>query len=143
MSRKLTIAVGAFLLAPVLSAQTLQPPFAGVYVYTDLGSVPGVPTYYGGVVFKAGNPNKMLLGGNANGAAGAIYEIDVVRDSQGFITGFSGTATMVSTAPYIDGGLCYGPGGVLFCTTYNNNNLLQIKPGSSVPDKVIPLGGLV
>ncbi|MFO1077848.1 MAG: hypothetical protein U1E73_09000 [Planctomycetota bacterium] len=126
-------------LTAAVSAQTIQPPFNGAYVYTNLGSAAGVGTPYGGCVFKAGNPNVLVLGGGANGGSGAIYEVTVARDPQGFITGFVGTATQVSTAAFIDGGLCYGPNNVLFFTTYNNNTLGQIKPGSTVPDKVINL----
>lgn len=125
-----------------LSAQTIQPPFAGIYGFTDLGSVPGVPTNYGGVTFKANDPNTLLIGGSANGPAGSIYEIGVVRDGTGRITGFQGTATLFSTAPYIDGGLAYGPGGVLFFTGYPTNELGQIKAGSTSPDRVISLSPL-
>ncbi len=46
---------------------------------------------------------------------------------------------MYATAPNIDGGLEFGPGGVLFYTGYNNNILGQIKPGNSAPDKIINL----
>ncbi len=120
-------------------SQVVQAPFAGVYSINDLGSVPGLPPQNGGLVFKAGDPNKLLVGGNANNASGGIYEIDVVRDANGFVTGFSGTASLYSTAPHIDGGLAYGPNGVLFYTAYNINRLGQIRSGSSVPDKIIDL----
>lgn len=123
------------LLTP-LAAQTIQPPFAGVYGFTDLGAVPGVPTPLGGVVFKNGDPSRLLIGGNANAAAGAIYEISVVRDPTGHITGFSGQPTQVATAANIDGGLQYGPGGVLFFTRYSQNEIGQIKPGSTAPDRI-------
>ncbi|MCA8977691.1 MAG: hypothetical protein KDC98_23405 [Planctomycetes bacterium] len=135
------VAICAMMLSAVLSAQVLQPPFAGTYTFTDLGAVPGVPTSYGGVTFKEGNPNKLLIGGAANNPTGAIYEVDVMRDGQGYITGFAGTATQLATAARIDGGLCYGPGGVLFFTTYSNNTLGQIRPGSTSPDRVIQLLG--
>jgi hypothetical protein len=129
----------ALLLPLSLTAQTIEPPFNGAYVYTDLGSVPGVPAPYGGAVFGQNNPNRLLIGGSANNSGGAIYVIDVVRDSQGFVTGWNGTATLVSTAPNIDGGLCYGPNGVLFFTGYSNNTLGQIKPGSTTPDRIFNL----
>lgn len=134
--RHALVAVG---FAAAVSAQTIQPPFNTAYVYTDLGSAPGVPSPLGGCIFKAGNPNVLLLGGGANGGNGAIYEVTVSRDAQGFVTGFLGTATLLSTAPNIDGGLCYGPGNVLFYTGYPINTLGQIKPGSSTPDKVLQL----
>ncbi len=34
------------------SAQTLDPVFAGVYTLQDLGSVPGVPANYGGMIYQ-------------------------------------------------------------------------------------------
>ncbi|MCA8954287.1 MAG: hypothetical protein KDE27_32565, partial [Planctomycetes bacterium] len=137
--RSLLAAIPLFFAAALAAQVQIQPPFAGVYVHTDLGSVPGLPVPYGGVVFKANDPSKLLVGGNANNPAAAIYEVDVVRDNQGFITGFTGSATVHSTAPNIDGGLCYGPNGVLFYTAYNINVLGQIKPGSTAPDKLIGL----
>src|SRR5581483_5615859 len=53
----------------------------------------------------------------------------------GHINGFSGTATLYATAPQIDGGLAYGPGGVLFFTGYPTNTIGQLKPGSTTPDR--------
>jgi len=125
-----------------LSAQTIQPPYNSVYGYTDLGSVPGVPSAYGGVTFKRNDSSKLLIGGAANGPSGAIYEISVTRDLTGRLTGFSGTATQVSTAPYIDGGLCYAPNGVLMFATYPTNELGQIEPASTAPDRTIALSGV-
>lgn len=120
-------------------AQTIAPAFLANYSYLDLGSAPGVSVSYGGLTLKLGDPNTLLLGGSANNPGGSIYSIGVTRDGLGHINGFSGTASLFSTAANIDGGLAYGPGGVLFATTYANNQLLQIKPGSSSPDKVIDL----
>ncbi len=124
---------------PFAQAQTIAPSFVSDYSFFDLGSASGVPANYGGLTLKAGDPNTLLLGGSANGGGGSIYSIGVTRDIDGHIDGFSGTATLFSTAAFIDGGLAYGLGGVLFSTTYANNQLLQIKPGSSVPDKTIDL----
>jgi len=58
----------------------------------------------------------------------------------GAITGL-GAATLYSTAPNIDGGLTFGPGGVLFFTGYSNNTIGQIKPGSTVPDRITTVTG--
>lgn len=127
-------------LAAALSAQTIQPPYNAAYGYVDLGSVPGVPGPLGGVTFKRNDPQKLLVGGSANGGAGAIYEISVTRDTNGHLTGFSGTATLVSTAPNIDGGLAYAPNGVLFYTGYPINTMGQIKPGSTAPDRIDSMG---
>ena len=107
-----------------LSAQTIQAPFNGVYSFTSLGTVTGVPTPYGGVTFMPGDPNTMLLGGSANNSAGAIYSVPVTRDPTGRMTGF-GTPTLFSTAPNIDGGLSFGPGGVLFFTRYSTNDIIS------------------
>lgn len=120
-------------------ADALAPPYNADYSITNLGSVAGVATPYGGITFLAGNNNELLIGGNANNAGGAIYEVGVTRGVGGHITGFSGAATLFSTAPNIDGGLVYGPGGVLFFTEYSNNALGEIKPGSSSPDKTVNL----
>jgi len=120
-------------------AQSLGAPYSSNYTLTDLGSVSGVPTLYGGITFL--NNNTILLGGSANNSGGAIYEETVVRNITGQITGFSGTATLFATAPFIDGGLSYGPGGDLFATGYPNNTLLEYKPGSTSPDKTITLTG--
>lgn len=137
--RKLIAAFVLALIPSLASAQTIAPPFDSNYSLTSLGNVPGVPPAYGGITFLAGSTSTLLIGGEANGGNGAIYQIDVTRDGNNHINGFSGSATLYATAPNIDGGLAYGPGGVLFATTYNNNNILQYKPGSSSPDKAIDL----
>lgn len=126
----------AFAQAP---GQTIAPPFAGSYTLTNLGGVNGVPTPYGGIILKSSDPNTLLIGGAANGSSGAIYSIGLIRGAGGHITGFSGTATQFATSPFIDGGLTYGPGGVLYFVTYPNNQLGELKPGSTTPDKLIDL----
>lgn len=133
----LIVVVG--LAAPVTLAQTVDPFYAANYSIVDLGSVPGVPPSYGGVTFPSGAPTALLIGGAANGGSGAIYRINLVRDGSNNITGFSGSATQVASAPNIDGGLDRGPLGILFYTGYPINTIGQIKPGSTGPDKVISL----
>ena len=139
----LLAAVGLLATAAPTSAQVVDPAFAGSYSFIDLGGPAGVPTNLGGLTLRSGDPNTLLIGGNANGGNGAIYSIGVVRGAGNHITGFTGTASLFSTAPEIDGGLAYGPGGVLFYTGYSENLLGQIEPGSTSPDKIInltPLG---
>jgi hypothetical protein len=131
--------VASMLLAADAGAQTFGPDFASDYSYTDLGGPPGVPGPLGGLTFKAGDNDTLLIGGSANNTAGAIYEIGVTRDPQGHVTGFAGSASLFAPAPNIDGGLTYGPGGVLFFVTYSDNRMGQIKPGSTAPDKWIDL----
>ena len=118
---------------------TIDAALAADYTCNDLGAAPGVPANYGGVTFL--NNNTLLLGGAANGAAGAIYSMDVTRDVDGHITGL-GAATLFASAPYIDGGLAFGPDGVLFSTGYPTNTLVQIAPGADSPGKVIALSSL-
>ena len=63
-------------------AQSITTAYAERYSFTDIGSVPGLPDRYGGLTFKpksANEPNKILIGGNANTSAGEIFEIAVVR----------------------------------------------------------------
>ena len=122
----------------------LVPPFDANYSLFSLGSVPGVPTYYGGLTFKYNDPNTLLIGGAAGSPVGHIYQVAVTRDVNGHITGFSGNATLYPGAgstigQYNDGGLAFGPDNVLFVTRYPANQLEQSKLGSTSPDKVIEL----
>ena len=51
----------------------LVPPFDANYSLFSLGSVPGVPTYYGGLTFKYNDPNTLLIRGAAGSPAGLHY----------------------------------------------------------------------
>lgn len=128
-------------LAAPCSGVTFGAVFTSSYTCDDLGQPSGVPGALGGITFL--DNDTILVGGAANGPAGTIYAIDVVRGAGNHITGFSGTSSIFASAPFIDGGLAFGPGGVLFATGYPNNTLLQYKPGSTTPDKVIDLSNLV
>lgn len=123
--------------SPVV-AQTLGVDFAADYSVVDLGGPPSVPGSLGGITFL--DADTILIGGAANSVGAAIYAVDVVRDpvSQS-VTGFAGPATLFASAPNIDGGLQFGPGGVLFFTGYNINTLGQILPGQSAPAKTLNL----
>ena len=128
-------------IAPSASAQTLAEPFDAAYSVRDIGSPPGVPASLGGLTLKAGTNDRLLIGGAANGASGALYEIGVTRDAQGHITGFvEQEATRYADAAYNDGGVTYGPGGVLFLARWPTNELGQTKPGTTVTDKIVALG---
>lgn len=125
-------------------AQTVAPFFAGSYSAIDLGTVPGVPPNYGGLTFL--NNDTMLLGGSANTLGAKIYAVPVIRNGDQRIVSF-GTPTEYANANGpaggIDGGLAFGPAGVLFYTTFSDNHVGQIKPGSTGPDKLThltPLG---
>src|SRR5437867_1060696 len=71
--------------------QVLEPPFDGPYSIADMGSPSGVPSPLGGLTLKEGTTDRLLIGGAANDAAGALYEIGLTRDASGHITGFTGT----------------------------------------------------
>jgi hypothetical protein len=131
--------LAAFPFASVTIGQVVAPPFDGAYTATDLGSVPGLPANYGGLTIKPTDFDTLLIGGAANTAAGVIYEIGLVRDKDGRITGFTGTAMPAVTAPFNDGGVVFGPSGVLFLARWPENGLGQAKPGSSTTDKVIDM----
>ncbi len=123
-----------------VQALTVEGVFAASYTATSLGSIAALPTPYGGLTLKAGDPNTLLIGGAANGASGLIYEIGVTRGAGNHITGFTGTATPFgTTGTYNDGGVAYGPGGVLFTSQWPVNMLGQTKPGNTAEDKVIDL----
>ena len=137
-------ALGTLALAcPVRAAhaQALAAPYTANYTLTNFGSIAGVPGKYGGLTLKADDPNTLLIGGNANESNGGIYAVPVTRDNKSHITGF-GTPSLYASAPDIDGGLAYGPGGVLFYTAYTDNTIGEIKPGSAAPDKVVTLPGV-
>jgi hypothetical protein len=119
-------------LAPLAaSAQTMGPSFSGNYAIVNLGSIAGVPQNYGGLTFENGNPNVILIGGDANEGTGAIYAVNVLRDANNTIIGFNGSSSFYAAAPNIDGGLAYAPNGTLFYTTYSNNTIGQILPGNT------------
>jgi hypothetical protein len=129
--------------AGATQAQTLGADFAAHYTVTNLGSVPGLPPLYGGLTFDGANT--LIIGGTANEAAGLIYAVDVIRDPMtNQITGF-GTATPYRSGTigtFNDGGVVFGPDGVLFTSQWPVNKLGQTKPGSTVEDKVIDLAAL-
>jgi len=128
----------AVLLASALSAQSVLPPFNAEYTAEGLGQMPGVFNY-GGITFLPGNPNVLLASAYQSGQ---IRAVNLVRDGQGHITGFAGS-TWFATVGGNDGGLAFGPGGVLFFTWYGQNRLGQILPGSTTAsrsDSLAPLG---
>jgi MYXO-CTERM domain-containing protein len=137
--------VAGAMLALVAQAQgqTLGADFAADYTVTDLGSIAQLPSFYGGLTFLSANA--IIIGGNANFAQGLIYQVAVQRDAgTQRITGF-GAATPFrggSIGTFNDGGVVFGPGGVLFTSQWPENKLGQTKPGSTVEDKVIDLAPL-
>ena len=133
---------GLFISIPAY-AIAIAPDFSSDYSFTDLGSVPGLPAYYGGLTFKQEDANTILIGGNANTASGRLYEVGVMRGAENHITGFTGVITQFGdVGEYNDGGVTFGPDGVLFTAQWPVNNLGQTKVGSTDEDKVIDLAPL-
>ena len=123
----------------VASGLAIGADFVGDYTATDLGSIAGLPSAYGGMVFKAGDPDTVLIGGAANTAAGLYYEVPLIRDIDDNIIAFGAPSAFGSVGEFNDGGIAYGPGGVLFTAQWSVNMLGQTKPGSADEDKIIDL----
>lgn len=142
-STKMVSVILALAATGSISAQTVAPAYATDYMAFSLGSVAGVPSQYGGLTFL--NRDTLLLGGAANTSSAAIYSIPVIRDMNGFVSGF-GTASVYASAGFpsggIDGGLVIAPNGSLLFTSYPNNLFGIIKPGNTSPDKSIDLSAL-
>ena len=118
---------------------SIAPDFEGSYAITDLGSIPLVPAPYGGLTIDPNDPNSLLLGGSANGSNGALFRVSIIRDAGNHIVGISGSGERVADAAFNDGGVVFGPGGVLFLARWPVIELGQNKPGSTVTDKIISL----
>src|SRR4051794_41399189 len=69
-----------FVTAREAGAQTIDPFYASTYSFTDLGTIANVPANYGGLTFKAGGPNTLLIRGRANGTPPQNYSLPGTRD---------------------------------------------------------------
>lgn len=132
---------GLLMTSALAHAQTLSAPYSSDYSIGFNGNIASVPGNYGGLIFSQSDPNTLLLMGAANGNSGALYSVPVTRGVGGHITGF-GSAVLFSTATNNDGGIVYAPNGTLLFTEYSNNQIGQIKPGSTSPDKTVSLPGV-
>lgn len=128
---------------PLMPAQTIQAPFNLLYTMSNIGAIPGLASNWGAMVFDRDDPNVLLCSRWATVGVQNLFAIRVVRDAQGHVTGFSGPLTPRAQLDYIDGGLDYHPSGVMFYTRYpsfpSGNAIGQLKPGSTVPDRVDPI----
>jgi len=129
-------------LARPAQSQIVDPAYAGNYSIIFNGPAGDNPVSYGGLLFQAGDPNTLLLMGNANQAGGTLQAVSVIRGAGNHITGFGPFTTPLAAAPNNDGGLVYAPNGTLLYTRYSSNQLGQIKPGSVITDKVVDLTAL-
>ena len=128
-----------FIAQPATGQIVIEPPYDSLYTLFDLGPVPGLPTYYGGLTFLLGEPDTLIIGGDANTSSGALYAIEVMRDSADHIVGFNGSVAFFADAAYNDGGVTYGPGNVLFLSRWPTNEMGQTMWGSTITDKIIDL----
>ena len=110
----------------------IDPYYAPVYSFTDLGSIDGLPSQYGGLCTLLGDNNTLLIGGSANSFLGAIYSVPLIRDANHHIIGFGGPAAFFCEAAYNDGGITYGPNGVLFAQKRREGAEEWLRPGSMV-----------
>jgi hypothetical protein len=112
----------------------------------DLGLADGVVLPYGGLCFKPGDPDTLLLAQQADSSACDIVSLSTLRDGLGHVVGFGAPAFFANAFGLagggLDGGLVVGPQDVLFYATFPDNTLGQIKPGSSEPDRLIDLSEL-
>ena len=120
-------------------ALTIQPPFNNTYTAVPLGRINGLPERYGGLAFKRGDPNTILIGGQANSASGRFYEVPLVRDpASRKITGF-GTPVATGFGANNDGGIAYHPRGILLYSRYSNNEIGMVARGSNTQDRSVAL----
>jgi hypothetical protein len=126
----------------------IEASFSRFYSLVNLGSVRQLPPAYGGITFKPGDPNTLVIGGLADTPESGVYSVRVRRNKNNYITGFVGAASFMAKTPGIgkggiDAGLTYSPkGDVLFYTTYDDNSIGQIKSGSKIPNKQTDLNSL-
>lgn len=121
--------------ASSVGAASIALPYSGSYSLTDLGSVAGLPSNYGGLTFV--DHDTILIGGSANTAGGRLYSVDVTRDLAGHVNGFSAPTVFGSVGEFNDGGVEFGPGGVLFTARWPTNELGETKAGSTDEDKIV------
>jgi hypothetical protein len=128
-------------LLPFAQGQAVDPAYSGSYSITSLGTVAGIPGPFGGIAFSSANPNTILLGGAANSSGGLFYSVPAVRGAGGHIVSF-GVSSALGFGTHNDGGIAYGPGGVLFYAEYPGANVGEVKPASNADNKTVALSGL-
>jgi hypothetical protein len=121
------------------SGPSLQPPFTLDYTLTNVGTLPNTQDFIGGIIVSPDDPDTLIFGTSDLDDNGMLNTIAVVRDADGHITGFSGSATFLANADGNDAGADFAPNGTLFVSTYPDSTVLQFKPGSTDPDKVVDL----
>jgi hypothetical protein len=127
---------------PAGATVQLAPPFDMFYTAYDLGPVPGVPDPLGGTAILAASPGTLLVAGGSESDTGAIYSIGVARDQCGHITGFTGTATVAATTPFVDANLVYATHDLLY-SEWPEYTMSQLAGTATAPSRstdLRPLG---
>jgi hypothetical protein len=127
--------------ATALAVPVVEPPFDDHYALVDLGDIDGLPPPYGVLSFVPGDPDAIVVSGYTGAEIAKLYAAGLTRDATGSISGFAGSAVAAVEAYAAGGGMAYGPGGVLFYTRVTFE-MGEVKPGSSVTDKVVNLRSL-
>ena len=109
----------------VAVAQTLDPFYSGSYSITNLGSITGVPPSYGGMIFK--DANTLWVSGQATNIAGRYYSVPVTRGPDNHIVSL-GAGAVLGFGNFNDGGIAFGPSGILFYTEYPGNSVGEVVP---------------
>ena len=120
----------------------IEPPFTADYTCVDLGTLPAIPSPWGGFAMKADEPSTLLITGSARSLEGRLYAVPIGRDVDCHVSGFTGASADIAEAPFNEAGVAYGPGGVLFLAQAGFNQLGQLKSGSTITDKTIDLNAL-
>ncbi|MGA3040102.1 MAG: Ig-like domain-containing protein [Bryobacteraceae bacterium] len=135
MIRKTILAALALTSIPVVWCQSVQSPYSSNYALVSLGPVPSFGNYYGSLTFL--NASALLLTDGVEGGSVPIYQLPVNRGPDGHITSL-GTPVHYASAAFLDAGLAFGPGGILFARN-TNSVLYEFKPGSTSPDLSVDL----
>jgi hypothetical protein len=133
--RKTILAALALTSIPVVWCQSVQSPYSSNYALVSLGPVPSFGNYYGSLTFL--NASALLLTDGVEGGSVPIYQLPVNRGPDGHITSL-GTPVHYASAAFLDAGLAFGPGGILFARN-TNSVLYEFKPGSTSPDLSVDL----
>jgi len=126
-------------LSQAANAQTVDPFYAANYTITNLGSISGIPSKYGGMTFK--DANTLWVSGNGASATGRFYSVPVTRGAGNHIVSL-GSGTMLGFGSNGDGGAAFGPGGVFFFTKWPLNEIGEVLPPYTGEYKALDLNAL-
>ena len=106
----------------------MQAPYSSNYRLVSLGPGLGALTFL--------NPSTLLITGGEG--SNTISAVPVTRGANGHVTALGTAVTYADGMAFLDAGLAFGPGGVLFARTWTQT-LYELKPGSTSPDLTVNL----